>query len=95
MATQCRILCPIIQVLLSMARRKAAKYRVGLQPAILKRLEAVMRFGFFLALAIVLMFAWVGAFLVFHIAGALIHLLLLIALISLVIHLFKGGPRAV
>lgn len=54
-----------------------------------------MRFGFFLALAIVLMFAWVGAFLVFHIAGALIHLLLLIALISLVIHLFKGGPRAV
>lgn len=54
-----------------------------------------MRFGIFLVLAILLMFAWVGAFLVFHIAGALIHLLLLFALISLVIHLFRSGPRAV
>jgi hypothetical protein len=53
-----------------------------------------MRFGIFLALAIILMFAWVGAFLVFHIAGFLIHLLLLVALISLVIHLFTGGRKA-
>jgi hypothetical protein len=53
-----------------------------------------MRFGIFMVLAIILMFAWLGAFLVFHIAGALIHLLLLFALISLVIHLFTGGARA-
>jgi hypothetical protein len=57
-------------------------------------MEAHMRFGIFMVLAIVLMFAWLGAFLVFHIAGALIHLLLLFALISLVIHLFTGGARA-
>jgi hypothetical protein len=53
-----------------------------------------MRFGLFLALAIILMIGWVGGFLVFHVAGALIHLLLLFALISLVIHLFTGGTRA-
>ena len=52
-----------------------------------------MRFGLFLVLAIVLMIAWVGGFIVFHVAGALIHLLLLFALIFLVIHLFAGGSR--
>lgn len=53
-----------------------------------------MRFGIFLGLAILLMIAWVTAFVVFHVAGFLIHLLLLFALISLVIHLFTGGARA-
>lgn len=53
-----------------------------------------MRFGIFMVLAIILMFAWLGAFLVFHIAGVLILLLLLLALISLIIHLFTGGTRA-
>lgn len=50
-----------------------------------------MRFGVFLGLAILLMIVWAGAFLVFHIAGALIHLLLLFAVIFLVIHLFSGS----
>ncbi len=48
-----------------------------------------MRFGIFLVLAIVLMFVWVGAFVMYHVAGALIHLLLLFAMIFLVIHLFS------
>jgi hypothetical protein len=48
-----------------------------------------MRLGIFLVLAIVLMFVWVGAFVMYHVAGALIHLLLLFAMIFLVIHLFS------
>jgi len=51
-----------------------------------------MRFGPFLALAILLAIVWVGSFIFFHVAGALIHLLLLFAVISLVVHLFRG-PR--
>jgi len=50
-----------------------------------------MRFGIFLGLAIVLILVWVGAFVMFHVAGALIHLLLLLAVIFLVIHLFSGA----
>jgi hypothetical protein len=49
-----------------------------------------MRFGPFLAIALLLMFLWVSGFLMFHIAGALLHLVLLLALISLVVHLFTG-----
>lgn len=52
-----------------------------------------MRFGLFLALAILLFFVWAGAFVVFHVAGFLIHLLLLLAVIFLVIH-FVTGPKA-
>ncbi len=52
-----------------------------------------MRYGF-LALALILFFAWIGAFLVFHVVGALIHLLLILALIAFVIHLFRRRPVA-
>ncbi len=45
----------------------------------------------FLILFIILLVAWVLGWGVFHVAGALIHLLLLFALISIVIHLFRGG----
>jgi hypothetical protein len=48
-----------------------------------------MRF-IFLALALLLFFAWIGAFVLFHVTAALIHLLLLFALIFLVFHLFSG-----
>jgi hypothetical protein len=50
-----------------------------------------MRFVF-LALALILFFAWIGAFVVFHVAGALIHLLIILAVVFLVIHLFRGRP---
>ncbi len=45
----------------------------------------------FLALFIVLLVAWMAGFLAFHVAGALIHLLLLFAVVSLVIHLVRGA----
>jgi hypothetical protein len=49
-----------------------------------------MRSFIWLALAVLLLFAWIGSFVVYHVAGFLIHLLLVLAVISLVIHLFKG-----
>ena len=52
-----------------------------------------MRFGPFLGLAILLVVLWVGGFVVFHIAGFLIHLLLIFAVISVIIHLFSSGAR--
>ena len=51
-----------------------------------------MRFGPFLGLAILLVILWAGGFVFFHVAGGLIHLLLVFAVISFVVHLFSG-PR--
>jgi hypothetical protein len=43
----------------------------------------------FIVLFAVLLLAWLGGFLVFHISSALIHLLLLFAAVSLIVHLFQ------
>ena len=43
----------------------------------------------FLVLFFVLLAVWVTGWLAFHLAG-LIHLLLIVAVISLVLHLFRG-----
>jgi len=45
-------------------------------------------------LFIILLIAWLGGFTVFYVAGGLIHLLLLFAVISLILH-FVLGRRAV
>jgi Family of unknown function (DUF5670) len=47
-----------------------------------------------LLLALLLVVAWIGAFVVFHVAGFLIHILLLLAVISIIVH-FLRGPRTV
>jgi hypothetical protein len=44
----------------------------------------------FLGIFALLLIVWVVGFLAFHIAGGLIHLLLLAALISLVLHFVVG-----
>ncbi len=49
-----------------------------------------MRFGPFLGLAVLLLILWAAGFLMFHVAGGLIHLLLLFAIIAVVVHLFTG-----
>lgn len=49
-----------------------------------------------LGLAIVLAIAWVLGFGVFHVASAAIHVLVVLALISLVLHVVRGaGSRRV
>jgi hypothetical protein len=44
-------------------------------------------------LFVILLVAWLSGVTVFHVAGGLIHLLLVLALISLVVH-FVAGTRA-
>ena len=46
--------------------------------------------GVWLILAVLLLFAWVGSFVVYHVAGFLIHLLLVVAVVSLILSLFTG-----
>ncbi|HET6179449.1 MAG TPA: lmo0937 family membrane protein [Candidatus Sulfotelmatobacter sp.] len=45
-------------------------------------------------LFVVLLIAWLGGFMVFHVAGGLIHLLLVFAVISLVLHFVRGKRAA-
>ena len=44
----------------------------------------------FLILFIVLLVAWLMGFFAFHVAGGLIHLLIVVAVISLIVHLVRG-----
>jgi hypothetical protein len=44
-----------------------------------------------LLIGILLLFAWIGGFVVYHTAGFLIHILLLAAIISAVMHIFRGS----
>jgi hypothetical protein len=53
-----------------------------------------MNFGPFLLLAIVLVVAWAGGFLLFHIASSLIHLLLVLAVLSFIFHFITGRRTA-
>lgn len=48
----------------------------------------------FLILAVVLFVVWIASFLLFKTAGVLIHLLLLFAILSIIMH-FISGKRAV
>jgi len=47
----------------------------------------------FLAVFVILLLMWLLGLFAFHVAGGLIHLLLIIAVISLVVH-FVSGRRA-
>jgi len=48
----------------------------------------------FMTLFVVLLVLWLLGFFAFHVAGGLIHLLLIIAVISLLLHLFRGRSAA-
>ena len=45
-----------------------------------------MRFVF-LALALLMFFIWIGAFVVFHVAAAIVHVLLVLAIVFFIIHI--------
>ncbi len=45
-------------------------------------------------IGIVLVLAWLGGFVVFHMAGFLIHILLILAVISIVFHFLRGSRTA-
>ena len=44
----------------------------------------------FITIAIVLIVLWLLGFTAFHVAGGLIHLLLIVAVISIVLHFVRG-----
>jgi hypothetical protein len=44
----------------------------------------------FLIIAAVIFFAWLLGLTVFHVAGGLIHILLIVAVISIVVHFVTG-----
>ena len=44
----------------------------------------------FLILFIVLLLAWIFSWAVFHVAGGLLHILLIVAIISLILHFVRG-----
>jgi Family of unknown function (DUF5670) len=46
----------------------------------------------FLIVAVILVVAWALGGFVFHVAGGLIHILLIVAVISLVVHFLRGRP---
>ena len=48
----------------------------------------------FIAIFGVLLVLWLLGFLAFHIAGGLIHILLILAVISLVVHFVRGRSAA-
>lgn len=44
-----------------------------------------------LALFVILLIGWILGFVVFHVSSFLIHILLIVAVISLIMHLFGRG----
>jgi RsiW-degrading membrane proteinase PrsW (M82 family) len=52
-----------------------------------------MRFSGFMALFLILVVAWLVAFLVYHVANGAIHLLLVFAVISLALHFLWDGKK--
>jgi hypothetical protein len=48
----------------------------------------------FIGLFVILLVLWLLGFFAFHVGGALIHLLIILAVISLVVHLFRGRSAA-
>ena len=44
----------------------------------------------FFALAVILLIAWALGFGVFHVAGGLIHLLIILAIVSVIVHFARG-----
>jgi hypothetical protein len=48
----------------------------------------------FLTLFVILLVMWLLGLFAFHVAGGLIHLLLIVAVISLIVHFFRGRRTA-
>jgi hypothetical protein len=44
----------------------------------------------FLAIGILLVLGWLGGFFIFHVTAFAIHILLLLALVSIVVHFVRG-----
>ncbi|HEY1251672.1 MAG TPA: lmo0937 family membrane protein [Thermoanaerobaculia bacterium] len=48
-----------------------------------------------MAIGLILLVAWALGLFAFHVTGALIHVLIVLALISFIFHILRGPSRAV
>ena len=74
--------------------QRRSGYRQGLSITAEPARRRYMRLGPFLVIAILLLLAWGGSFLMFHLTSGLIHVLLVLAVLSFIFH-FITGRRAV
>ena len=49
----------------------------------------------FLGLGLVLLLLWLGGFFVFHVTAFFIHILLLLAVVSIIFHFMRGTASAI
>lgn len=49
----------------------------------------------FAIIAVILVLLWLGGFFAFHLAGGLIHILLVVAVIMIILHFVRGGRSGV
>jgi hypothetical protein len=49
----------------------------------------------FLAIGLILLLLWLGGFFVFHVTAFFIHILLLLAVVSIIFHFLRGTASAV
>jgi hypothetical protein len=49
----------------------------------------------FLGLGIILLLLWLGGFFVFHVSALFIHILLILAVISVIFHFMRGATSSV
>ena len=54
-------------------------------------IEEGKRRTMFLAIGLVLLLLWLGGFFVFHVTAFFIHILLLLAVVSMVFHFMRGA----
>jgi hypothetical protein len=47
-----------------------------------------------LGLGVILLLLWLGGFLVFHVTAFFIHILLILAVISIIFHFMRGAASA-
>jgi hypothetical protein len=57
--------------------------------------DEIERKPMFLAIGFVLLLLWLGGFFVFHVTAFFIHILLLLALVSIIFHFMRGAASAV
>jgi hypothetical protein len=48
-----------------------------------------------IAIGIILLLLWAGGFLMFHVAGFFIHILLIVAVVAFILHFVTGRRAAV
>jgi hypothetical protein len=49
----------------------------------------------YLAIGLVLLLLWLGGFVVFHVTAFFIHILLILAVVSVIFHFMRGSASAV